>query len=170
MGSLPKDSCAALLPDDLAEATLVGRLRLEAGPTPVVIRGGAVEEVSAAASTVADLLDRSDPAGMAGRRLFGVEDLDLSALLSPLDLQVVKAAGVTFAISAIERVIEERARGDSTAAAAIRDRLEARIGGAIRQVVPGTPEAAALKSALIEDGLWSQYLEVAIGPDAEIFT
>jgi fumarylacetoacetate (FAA) hydrolase family protein len=82
----------------------------------------------------------------------------------------VKAAGVTFATSAIERVIEERALGDWSAAAAIRERLEARVGGSIRAVVPGSAEAMALKQALIEDGLWSQYLEVAIGPDAEIFT
>jgi fumarylacetoacetate (FAA) hydrolase family protein len=170
MASLQTLSCAELLPEDLAGAILVGRLSLEEGPTPVVIRGGAVWDVSAAASTVAELLDHGDAAGVEGKPLGRVEALNPDSLLSPLDFQVVKAAGVTFAISAIERVIEERARGDSAAAAAIRDRLEARIGGAIRQVVPGTPEAAALKSALIEDGLWSQYLEVAIGPDAEIFT
>jgi fumarylacetoacetate (FAA) hydrolase family protein len=77
---------------------------------------------------------------------------------------------VTFAISAIERVIEERARGDFTRAAEIREKLETRVGAAIRSVVPGTLGAARLKEALIDDGLWSQYLEVAIGPDAEIFT
>ena len=91
-------------------------------------------------------------------------------MLSPVDLQCVKACGVTFGLSAVERVIEERARGDAAAAADIRVRLEDRIGGSIRQVTPGSPEAAALKTALIEDGLWSQYLEVAIGPDAEVFT
>jgi fumarylacetoacetate (FAA) hydrolase family protein len=90
--------------------------------------------------------------------------------LSPIDLQCVKAAGVTFAVSALERVIEERARGDAGAAAAVRERLEARVGGGLARVVPGTDEAAALKAALIDEGLWSQYLEVAIGPDAEIFT
>ena len=77
---------------------------------------------------------------------------------------------MTFAVSAVERVIEERARGDSTAAAAIRGKLESYIGGAIRAVVPGGPDAAKLKDALLGEGLWSQYLEVAIGPDAEIFT
>jgi fumarylacetoacetate (FAA) hydrolase family protein len=82
----------------------------------------------------------------------------------------VKASGVTFAVSALERVIEERARGDSAVAASVRGRLEERIGGSIRAVVPGSAEADALKHALIEDGMWSQYLEVAIGPDAEIFT
>jgi fumarylacetoacetate (FAA) hydrolase family protein len=91
-------------------------------------------------------------------------------LLAPVDLQAVKAAGVTFAVSAIERVIEERARGDFRLAGEIRDKLEVRIGGGIRSVVPGSEGAALLKQALIEEGLWSQYLEVAIGPDAEIFT
>ncbi len=135
---------------------------------------------SAAAPTVADLLERTDLASLRGRPVFSVEALaERAAAQDPrtpipayrrIDLQVVKAAGVTFAVSAIERVIEERARGDSEAAATVRSGLEARIGGGIRSVVPGTPEAAKLKAALIEDGMWSQYLEVAIGPDAEIFT
>jgi fumarylacetoacetate (FAA) hydrolase family protein len=115
----------------------------------------------------------ADPHALAGKRLCSVEDLcamPVERFLAPVDVQAVKAAGVTFAISAIERVIEERARGDYRAAADIRDKLEQRIGGAIRSVVPGTDAAARLKEALIEDGLWSQYLEVAIGPDAEIFS
>ena len=87
-----------------------------------------------------------------------------------MDLQCVKAAGVTFAVSAMERVIEERAKGVPGKAQAIREELAARIGTDIRKVVPGSPEAAKLKEALIADGLWSQYLEVAIGPDAEVFT
>ena len=114
-----------------------------------------------------------DPA--AGEAIGALDAIGLSVdgpvrLLSPIDLQCVKAAGVTFAVSAMERVIEERARGDSSAAAEVRGRLEGRIGGSMRAVVPGSPEAAALKQALIDEGLWSQYLEVAIGPDAEIFT
>ena len=164
---------AAMLPDDAAQATLAGRLLLDEGPTPVLIRDGAVEDVSRAAPTIADLMDLPEPTGVAGDRLFGLDELAMLAperFLAPVDLQAVKAAGVTFAISAIERVIEERARGDSTRAAEIRGKLEQRIGGAIRSVVPGTEPAARLKDALIEDGLWSQYLEVAIGPDAEIFT
>jgi fumarylacetoacetate (FAA) hydrolase family protein len=167
-----------MLPNDVEHAILAGRILLPQGPTPVLIRNGYVEDMSSVAPTMSDLFDREQPAADEGTRLFSLEALiDQAAgsapgsfLLSPLDLQVVKAAGVTFAISAIERVIEERARGDYEAAAAIRGKLEARIGGAIRSVVPGTPEAATLKAALIEDGLWSQYLEVAIGPDAEIFT
>jgi len=167
-----------MLPVDREAAILVGRLRLDEGPTPVLIRGGEVLDVSAAAPTVSDLLETPDPVSTEGRRICSVDDLieriaasaPGSFLLSPVDLQVVKAAGVTFAVSAVERVIEERARGDSSAAAGIRDMLERRIGGGIRAVVPGSEEAARLKSALIDEGLWSQYLEVAIGPDAEIFT
>ena len=164
---------AAVLPVDHADALLAGRLWLDGGPTVVLIRDGLVEDVSTTAPTMSDLLDIEDIAGVRGRTLFVLEELfnlPAECLLAPVDLQVIKAAGVTFAISAIERVIEERARGDYQAAAAIRAKLEARIGGAIRSVVPGTPDAARLKDALIEDGLWSQYLEVAIGPDAEIFT
>jgi len=162
-----------MLPVDVAGATLAGRLLFDEGPTPVLIRGGAVEDVSPAAPTIADLMDLPNPANVRGERLFGVEELAklrTEQFLAPVDLQAVKAAGVTFAISAIERVIEERARGEFRQAAEIRDRLEQRIGGAIRSVVPGSEGAAKLKDALIEDGLWSQYLEVAIGPDAEIFT
>lgn len=162
-----------MLPVDIAEATLAGRLLLDEGPTPVLIRDGAVEDVSRSAATISDLLDFDDPAAVEGERLFGIDELPTipaERFLAPVDLQVIKAAGVTFAISAIERVIEERARGDYMLAASIRDRLEQRIGGAIRSVEPGTEHAALLKEALIEDGLWSQYLEVAIGPDAEIFT
>lgn len=160
------------LPLDHSSATLAGRLELEAGPTPILIRNGWVEDVSEAAPTMADLLDRSDIALLEGRKLFPMEKLfeGTERLLAPVDLQVVKAAGVTFALSAIERVIEERARGDAGAAGAVREMIESRIGGGIRSVVPGSVEAARLKAVLIEEGLWSQYLEVAIGPDAEIFT
>ncbi len=164
---------AAMLPEDAGQATLAGRLLLDEGPTPVLIREGAVEDISRLAPTIADLMDVADPASVTGERLFGVDELasmPAERFLAPVDLQAVKAAGVTFAISAIERVIEERARGDFRRAAEIRDKLEQRIGGAIRSVVPGSEAAARLKDALIEDGLWSQYLEVAIGPDAEIFT
>ena len=176
---MKQEDLAGLLPADHRDAVLVGRLALPEGPTPVIIRNGAVEDVSSTAPTVVDLLDGDDPLAVEGRPLFPVETLlDRAAgqdpaspfLLAPIDLQIVKAAGVTFAVSAIERVIEERARGDSTKAAEIREGLEARIGGGIRAVVPGSEDAARLKQALIDEGMWSQYLEVAIGPDAEIFT
>ncbi|MDT8758519.1 fumarylacetoacetate hydrolase family protein [Sphingomonas psychrotolerans] len=166
-------SSIELLPADHAQATLVGRVLLDAGPTPVLIRGGDVLDVSATAPTVADLLERDDLATVTGPRLCAVEAIGTPEgprLLAPIDLQVVKACGVTFALSAIERVIEERARGDADKASEIRGDLEAKVGSGIRSVVPGSDEAASLKAALIDAGMWSQYLEVAIGPDAEVFT
>ena len=152
---------------------LAGRLLLDEGPTPILIRDGQVDDVSRSAPTVSHLLELHRWDAIEGVRLFGLDELfelPRSRFLAPFDLQVIKAAGVTFAISAIERVIEERARGDYRAAAAIRDKVEGAIGGAIRSLVPGSEGAARLKDTLIADGLWSQYLEVAIGPDAEIFT
>ena len=160
------------LPRDWREAVLVGRVRSPEGPTPVLCRKGRLYDVSQAAPTVAALLDGWDGAAPPGRDLGRLEDFDLirNPLLAPLDLQCVKAAGVTFAVSAVERVIEERARGDAAKADEIRGALSERVGADIRAVKPGSDGAARLKAALIADGLWSQYLEVAIGPDAEIFT
>jgi fumarylacetoacetate (FAA) hydrolase family protein len=161
----------ALLPADSDLAVLAGRLDLGEGPTPVLVRGGAVEDISASVPTIADLLDLDDPASVSGTPLFSADELAARGpLLAPVDLQAIKACGVTFAVSAIERVIEEAARGDMDRAAEVRGKLEARVGAGIRSVVPGSDEAAKLKAALIEDGMWSQYLEVAIGPDAEVFT
>jgi fumarylacetoacetate (FAA) hydrolase family protein len=161
------------LPSDWRSGVFVGRVLTQDGPSPVLVSDGTVYDVAGVVPTVSQLIDRlpADVAQIlaAGRALGALDALDLP-LLSPVDLQCVKACGVTFALSAIERVIEERARGDSAAAAGIRGRLEERVGGSIRSVVPGSLEAAALKEALIDDGLWSQYLEVAIGPDAEVFT
>lgn len=160
-----------ILPADWTQGRFLGRLDFGDGPTPVLLAGGQIHDMSRVAPTVADLVDGGllDPA--LGVSLGSAEDvLGRAALLSPIDLQCVKAAGVTFAVSALERVIEERARGDADKAQEVRGGLEERIGGSIRSVVPGSPEAMALKAALIEDGMWSQYLEVAIGPDAEVFT
>ncbi|WP_242417250.1 fumarylacetoacetate hydrolase family protein [Sphingomonas panni] len=169
------EHASRMLPVDYDKAILVGRMLLAAGPTPVLLNGGEVIDVSAHAPTVADLLELNDIASLEGPVVCDTSSLTNGSgghppILSPIDLQCVKAAGVTFAVSALERVIEERARGDADAAQGIRGDLEARIGGGIRSVKPGSPEAAALKAALIEAGMWSQYLEVAIGPDAEVFT
>jgi fumarylacetoacetate (FAA) hydrolase family protein len=162
-----------MLPADASKATLVGRLLLDEGPSPVLIRNGVVENISRIAPTIADLMDLPDPGAISGERLFATGELAAlpsERFLAPVDLQSVKAAGVTFAVSALERVIEERARGDFRQAASLRGKLEERIGGGIRSVAPGSEGAQRLKEALIDEGLWSQYLEVAIGPDAEIFT
>lgn len=168
---------ADMLPADWRKATLLGRVETPEGPVPLLVKHGIAYDMSRAAPTVADLIERRafDPSGGAalgdlGQLRFSVEPGDGLRLLSPIDLQCVKAAGVTFAVSTLERVIEEQAKGDPAAARAIRDRLETRIGGAIRTVTPGSAEAAELKALLIAEGMWSQYLEVAIGPDAEIFT
>ncbi|HKU53889.1 MAG TPA: fumarylacetoacetate hydrolase family protein [Rhizomicrobium sp.] len=173
---MPED----FMPEDWRDAVLVGRIDMGDGPTPVVVTEGRVFDVSRFAPTVSALLEKWNGAPQ-GKDLGDINDLGFETawskdgkpkakLLSPVDLQCVKAAGVTFAVSAMERVIEERAKGVPGRAQAIREELAARIGSDIRKVVPGSPEAAKLKEALIADGLWSQYLEVAIGPDAEIFT
>jgi fumarylacetoacetate (FAA) hydrolase family protein len=159
----------SLMPADWISGTFLGRADFGEGPTPILVVHGELFDMSAVAPTVSAFVEAGDFSGLGGVSR-GDFDPEAVELLSPVDLQCVKACGVTFALSAIERVIEERARGDWSAAAAIRERLEARIGGQIRSVVPGSESAAQLKAALIEDGLWSQYLEVAIGPDAEVFT
>ncbi len=170
------------LPADWQSATLLGRIDFGHGPSPVLVRHGRVTDVSRDAPTVADLLNTFGPGESlpAGRDLGSLTGLDLRAqinaaantprLLAPIDLQCIKAAGVTFAVSMLERVIEERARGDLGAAEQIRKNLGHLIGDEISKVKPGSEAAARLKEALIADGLWSQYLEVAIGPDAEVFT
>lgn len=148
----------------------LGRADLGDGPTPVLVAGGVAYDMSRVAPTVAELMAARafDPG--AGEAIGEFDAAFGAKLLAPIDLQCIKAAGVTFAVSALERVIEEAARGDADAATGVRARLEERIGGGLRAVTPGSEEAAALKAALIDEGLWSQYLEVAIGPDAEIFT
>jgi fumarylacetoacetate (FAA) hydrolase family protein len=182
-------NAAEILPDDAESATLVGRAWVPAvsGPSVVVLRGTDVVDVSAAFPTMRALTESADPAAAAtaaaasGTLIGAVDELVANTppetrdaqrpwLLSPIDLQVVKAAGVTFPVSMIERVIEERARGDQDAAAVIRAEILATIGGSLDSLRPGSDEAMALKALLIERGWWSQYLEVGIGPDAEVFT
>ena len=165
------------LPEDWQDALLLGRVDLGEGPTPILVNKGEVIDVSRTVPTVSAFLNGWDGNVPNGKALGPITDLGFKPhwegdkrLLSPVDLQCVKAAGVTFAVSAVERVIEERARGDAAKANAIRADLKARVGADIRSVKPGSEEAARLKAALIVDGLWSQYLEVAIGPDAEVFT
>jgi fumarylacetoacetate (FAA) hydrolase family protein len=124
---------------------------------------------------MSDLIDLTDAAvqvrGHAGARLISLDAaLADEALLAPCDLAAIKAAGVTFADSLIERVIEERAKGDPRAAETLRAELGGLLGGDLKGVRPGSDAAMALKAALTRRGLWSQYLEVGIGPDAEVFT
>jgi fumarylacetoacetate (FAA) hydrolase family protein len=171
--------------------TFVGRVFRPdvAGPALVVLRDGHLFDItSRAVPTMRDLLEADDPVGLVrtldGEPLGSLEALALASsqqmasagghsqqhLLAPCDLQVVKACGVTFARSMIERVIEEKAAGDPTLATKVRERVTAIIGNSLRDLKAGSPQAAAVKLALIEEGIWSQYLEVGIGPDAEVFT
>ena len=177
---------ARALPRDASRATLVGRAWLpdREGPSPIVVRGDAVFDLAAVAPTTSELFNLPDPLGAARTprlpRLGSVAEVLRNSdeasrdarrpwLLAPNDLQAIKAAGVTFVSSMLERVIEEQARGDPAKAESVRAALVAIIGEKL-SVAPGSAEAARVKEALIAQGAWSQYLEVGIGPDAEIFT
>ena len=151
----------------------IGRVERQGiGPCVVTLREGEVLDItSKEAPTVRDVMELDDAAAFV--RAASGERLDPSddsfGWLAPCDLQSVKACGVTFARSMVERVIEEQAAGDPARAEAIRARIGARIGESLSSVVPGSETAKEVKAALIEEGLWSQYLEVGIGPDAEVF-
>ena len=170
-------SLTEILPEDRYAGVLVGRLWVDGplpGPRTVVLREDGLFDLSALAPTLSDLFDLPDPAARvaahAGERLCSLEAaIDAGHLLAPCDLQAIKAAGVTFAASLVERVIEERAKGDPAAAAKVREELKG-VFGDIGSLRPGSPEATEAKLLLLREGLWSQYLEVGIGPDAEIFT
>ncbi|PRX08296.1 UNVERIFIED_ORG: fumarylacetoacetate (FAA) hydrolase family protein [Martelella mediterranea] len=153
------------------------------GPAVVTLRGGAVYDItSEVAPLVRDICEMDDPAGYVieapGFRLGMLEEIAEAApgdesrihFLCPSDLQPVKACGVTFARSMVERVIEEKAAGDPGKAEAIRARIGAAIGDSLKNIEAGSRAAEAAKQALIGEGLWSQYLEVGIGPDAEVFS
>lgn len=153
------------------------------GPAVVTLRGAEVIDIThRTAPTVRDICEMDDPAAYVraatGPSLGTLDALaaapasDPAALhfLAPCDLQSIKACGVTFAASMVERVIEEQAAGDPSRAEAIRARVGAAIGDSLRNIRAGSPEAAEVKRALIAEGLWSQYLEVGIGPDAEVFS
>jgi fumarylacetoacetate (FAA) hydrolase family protein len=174
-----------VLPRDAAQATLVARVFAPdvGGPCVAAVRGDAVVDLTHIAPTVADLLERDDAAQIVrtaeGCRSWALSELLHSTLtrqqnaahfLAPVDLQVIKAAGVTFARSMLERVIEERAAGDPRRAQDLRNELADVLGGTISRIRPGSPEAQRAKEVLVKEGLWSQYLEVGIGPDPEIFT
>jgi len=177
----------AALPHDAATATLVGRVwdAAAGGPIVVVVRDGAAYDISRSFATMRDVTESPDPSALIAastgplvasvdellaNTAADVRDTEKPWLLSPIDLQVVKAAGVTFPVSMLERIIEEKARGEADAAEDIRKQVLAALGSDLTDLVPGSPEAMKLKAVLVEQGLWSQYLEVGIGPDAEVFT
>jgi len=178
------------LPEDGFAGTLIGRawvpgdaIGQAAGPSVVALREDGVFDLSEAAPTMSGLLELADPAAVVRNtrgRYVGTADSLLHNsqvrssggpyLLAPCDLQVIKAAGVTFAASLVERVIEEQAKGDAAQAEAIRGRVLEVLGGSLAHIEPGSAKAQELKALLVRQGLWSQYLEVGIGPDAEVFT
>ena len=182
------DGLHPVLPQDGLAGTLVGRVwraGSPAGPAVVVLRPEGVFDLSRHFATMSTLLDVDEPAqvvrSVAGEFLCSIDalldnskaegrDPEVPWLLAPCDLQVVKAAGVTFAASMIERVIEEQAGGDATRAQGLRSQVTALIGPSLSDLRPGSPEALALKHLLQQKDLWSPYLEVGIGPDAEVFT
>ena len=177
----------ATLPSDGTAGALVARVWVPQaeGPAVAAIRSDGAYDISALAPTVRDLCEMPDPAaivrGARGERIGTLGEILANTpedqrtpgkpwLLAPIDLQAIKAAGVTFPLSMLERVIEEQARGAPEKAEAIRASIAAQLGGNLAKLVPGSPQSAELKRVLIEQGAWSQYLEVGIGPDAEIFT
>jgi fumarylacetoacetate (FAA) hydrolase family protein len=178
------------LPSDGTAGTLVGRAWVPGspgGPSVVLVRMDGLYDLTPRYPTLSALLNESNPteaahqAGKNARRVCGLEECLANSpsdrraantpyLLAPADLQALKACGVTFVLSMLERVIEERAKGDPKAAEGIRAAINAEIGGDLARVKPGSAEAEKLKQALIQRGIWSQYLEVGIGPYAEVFT
>lgn len=173
------------LPQDAADATLIGRVWDPAirAARVVAVRGEDLVDLSGQIDSVADLLDADDPAGLVAavesNWKWPLRDVlaatvaqvdDAVVLEAPLDLQVVKACGVTFVDSLIERVIEERCAGDPAVAAEVRAQVEEVLAGELADIRPGSAEAARVKALLQERGLWSQYLEVGVGPDPEVFS
>ncbi|HET8745047.1 MAG TPA: fumarylacetoacetate hydrolase family protein [Ramlibacter sp.] len=181
-----QDFLKATLPADAQQATLVGRVWIE-GQGAVLVRADdqALYDLSQLAPTCSALLELPDPAAAVrahpAPRIASLHDVLANSsadarvdeapwLLAPCDLQAIKASGVTFVASMLERVIEEQARGNPALAESVRKEVVAVIGDDLSKVRPGSPEAMRLKEVLVARKLWSQYLEVGIGPDAEIFT
>jgi fumarylacetoacetate (FAA) hydrolase family protein len=182
-------SSSSYLPDDLDSALLVGRVWRQTpdgeGPCVVVVRGGEVFDISRIAPTVSDLFDRhelielvrtasGEPLGHVDKLIECAVDPQRNAdqpyLLAPCDLQPIKACGVTFAVSLLERVIEEQAGGDPSKAEEVRAAITRLIGTDLSKIKPGSEAAVKLKEELQRRGAWSQYMEVGIGPDAEVFS
>ncbi len=178
-----------ILPKDQDSACLIGRAWIPGnpeGPSPVWIADKKVYDLAPHSPTISELLEMEDPARTvrecSGLDFIGVlEDLLCNTpdenrdptkpwLLAPCDLQAIKASGVTFVSSMLERVIEEQARGDWTKAEQIRKQISGLIGDNLADIQPGSNSAMKVKEVLLKQGAWSQYLEVGIGPDAEIFT
>jgi fumarylacetoacetate (FAA) hydrolase family protein len=179
---------AHTLPADHDRAALVGRVWSPdvGGPVVVRVHHQTLYDLSPIAPTSSELLNLRDPVaairnGTHLRPIGSLGDvLNNTApdgrndhapwLLAPCDLQAIKASGVTFVASLLERVIEEQARGDAAKANGLRQSITSIIGENLQDIRPGSADAARVKDVLIAQGVWSQYLEVGIGPDAEIFS
>jgi fumarylacetoacetate (FAA) hydrolase family protein len=170
---------------DYSKGCFIGRIwdNSKNGPCLIKINDGNVYDITSKGfPTVRDLLELEDIKKylnkVEGIKLISVEKLfELSLkkkseyyLLAPCDFQAIKACGVTFAKSMVERVIEERAAGDPKKAESLRNHIGGLIGDSLQNIIPGSEKAIEVKNALIKEGLWSQYLEVGIGKDAEVFT
>ena len=178
-------SLAKTLPNDVANAVLIGRIWVpEEGPYLVKVSATQTTDLSGLAQTSSDLMEIDNVAARVIQhqgKTWSTESLWANTdpqnrdeqqawFLAPTDLQAIKAAGVTFVASMLERVIEEQARGDAAKAESVRKAVIDVIGDNLRSVKPGSAQAIKLKEVLVAQGVWSQYLEVGIGPDAEIFT
>ena len=171
---------------DFGKGCFVGRIwdKNKAGPCLVTIRNEHVYDITSPnIPTMRDLLELNDVKGYLdrniGEKIVSVQELLISSLASqnkqffliaPCDFQAIKACGVTFAKSMVERVIEERAAGDPKKAESLRDYIGGLIGDSLQDIIPGSDKSLEVKKALVKEGLWSQYLEVGIGKDAEVFT
>jgi fumarylacetoacetate (FAA) hydrolase family protein len=188
MTSSPRLAARECLPTDGDRALLIGRAWVPAhdGPSVIGVRGDDAVDLTPSHPTTSHLLNAAKPAdirkaiqmapplapleALVANSVEGQRDAAKPWLLAPCDLQAVKASGVTYVASLLERVIEERARGNPALAASARSEIQSIIGPDLRGVRPGSPEAARIKEVLVARSMWSQYLEVGIGPDAELFT
>ncbi|AOY73144.1 fumarylacetoacetate hydrolase [Paenarthrobacter ureafaciens] len=181
-----KSNMPDILPSDGADSVLVGRIwdPNSQGPRVVAVRGEELVDLTPMFGTVSELLENEDPADLvlsSGSNVLpwaleevvqnsATGDRNLPFLLAPLDLQVIKACGVTFVESMVERVIEERCEGDFNRAAEVRKSVNKALDGGLASVRPGSKQALEAKKILAAQGMWSQYLEVGLGPDPEVFT
>jgi fumarylacetoacetate (FAA) hydrolase family protein len=179
-------SMGDILPSDGTDSVLVGRIwdPNSQGPRVVAVRGEELVDLTPVFGTVSELLENDDPADLvlsSGSNVLpwaleevvqnsATGDRNLPFLLAPLDLQVIKACGVTFVESMVERVIEERCEGDFNRAAEVRKSVNKALDGGLASVRPGSKQALEAKKILAAQGMWSQYLEVGLGPDPEVFT
>jgi len=180
----PKLTAAQVLPSDGYAGTLVGRALFPGvfpGPCVVAIREDGVHNISGTVPTMAQLLNAPNPLATLQRALRNcvylgpleslLENSTPSThdplkpyLLTPIDLQAVKAVGLTFVNGLLQRFADDNG-GAATVA-----KMEKAAGVALGKILPGSEEAARLRTALMEDGLWNDTLEVGFGPDVELFT